>query len=288
MRIVLTKIGEEELKKEQKQSLPNIYNNTSDIIQKKNKSVTPIKIQNLKRHFIDRSSNKNNILKKAGISSINNNSNNFNNNRNKYINIFNNNIINQSNRSPFKIININRSKISMPLELKKIYEQEDPKNANDSLINKSETDACLSPQKGLALREILKTKNKEKINENLLNKEISGSSLINYLQSEKTIYPSFVVKINKANNEQLFKLNKICQKYFHNELENVSMKSNIKNKIKLEYSKDSEIFRDRLKNMNEDLKEIESTFNNLKYKKDILLDKRISYLRNKNKENFEK
>ena len=166
----------------------------------------------------------------------------------------------------------------MPVELKKIYEQEDPKNIYESLINRSETDACLSPQKGLPLREILSTKNKEKINDNLLNKEVSGSSLINYLQSDKTIYPSFVEKINKADNEQLFKLNKICQKYFHNELENDSMKSNIKNKIKMEYSKDSEIFRNRLRNMSIDLKGIEKKYNKLRIKKDILLDKRISYL----------
>ena len=275
MRILLTKVGKEEIEKDQKQSLPNISNNTADIFINKKISKTPIRVRNLKHNFIGRSSNKSNILTKAGISSINNN--NLYNNRNIYNNLNNNNI-NPRNRLPIKLIKINHSKLKMPVELKKIYEQEDPKNIYESLINRSETDACLSPQKGLPLREILSTKNKEKINDNLLNKEVSGSSLINYLQSDKTIYPSFVEKINKADNEKLFKLNKICQKYFHNELENDSMKSNIKNKIKMEYSKDSEIFRNRLRNMSIDLKGIEKKYNKLRIKKDILLEKRISYL----------
>ena len=80
---------------------------------------------------------------------------------------------------------------------------------------------------------------------------------------DKTISPSLIEKINKSNNEQLFKLDKICQKYFNDQKVKSNMDIEIKQKIKDEYEQDSIFCRNNLSNMNQNLK----SYNNI-YKRE--------------------
>ena len=104
----------------------------------------------------------------------------------------------------------------------------------------------------LSLKNILNYKNKKNLDGDLLKKEINKSdiNLINYLKLDKLITPSFVKKVNIADEEKLFKLDKICQKYFEDEKKGIILKNNIQKKIKKEFSKDAEFYKNGLKNMN--------------------------------------
>ena len=308
MRILLTKVGKEELEPEKNlhRSVDNLVPRNiknQQRIDNENKTknyrrlllnLYPKSINNYNQQVTNTESNKitplknknnYNVLSMAGYESINNNPNIK---YNKYNNI--NNVRSNNNLPPYKIIDI-QSKNSA--SIKKFYgdekeNDENEKNNNDNdnnnpLIVKSNTDTSLpSIQYGLPLKNLLANKNKEKINGDLLEKEISGNSLIDYLKSDKTIYPSFIEKINKANDQQLFKLDKVCYKYFNDEIKNNSIKNHIQNTIKNEYFKDAVYFKDRLRNMSNDLKGIENSYNNLRLHKKNYDHKRTSILRHKN------
>ena len=110
-------------------------------------------------------------------------------------------------------------------------------------------------QKSLALKDILLDKNSKNINKKVLKKQISKNenNLIKYLKLDKTIKPSFIEKLNKADNDRLIKLDKICQKYFDAKKRNDIIQQNIQDKIKLEYSNDSKYCRENLINLQKNI-----------------------------------
>ena len=138
----------------------------------------------------------------------------------------------------------------------------------------------IEEKKGLSLEKILNSENKKNIGENLLKKEIkkSDTNLINYLRRDN-IQPSFLKKINKEDEEKLSKLDKICQKHFHNEEEGFILRNNIQNKISQRYIKDSEYVKTGLENVNNSLKGIEHICIEFQNKMDIAKEKKIKLLK---------
>ena len=122
-----------------------------------------------------------------------------------------------------------------------------------------------------SLRELLNPKNKRKVDDIFLDKKINingGESIINYLQMDKTISPSFIEKINKYNDEQLYKLDKVCQKYFDDKKIKSNLDDEIKQKIKNEYEQESIYYKNSLKNMNNNLKSYNNIYKRLRLKKE--------------------
>ena len=169
---------------------------------------------------------------------------------------------NENKMNNIKIINLKSFKKAIPKELNDIYSAKD-KEAKEFDIenNKNEIkymDNRLSLptiQKSLALKDILLDKNSKNINKKVLKKQISKNenNLIKYLKLDKTIKPSFIEKLNKADNDRLIKLDKICQKYFDAEKRNNIIQQNIQDKIKLEYSNDSKYCRENLINLQKNI-----------------------------------
>ena len=188
-----------------------------------------------------------------------------------------------SKEPPFKLISINNKKINFPKEL---YFTEENKEKGQFKKEKSYIDSRnlslpkIEEKKGLSLEKILNSENKKNIDENLLKKEIkkSDTNLINYLRRDN-IQPSFLKKINKADEEKLSKLDKICQKHFHNEEEGFILRNNIQNKISQRYIKDSEYVKTGLENVNNSLKGIEHICIEFQNKMDIAKEKKIKLLK---------
>jgi hypothetical protein len=88
-----------------------------------------------------------------------------------------------------------------------------------------------------------------------------------------------VKKINKANDEKLSKLDKICQKHLHNEKEEFILWNNIQNKISERYTKDAEYIKIGLQNANNSLKGIEQICNEFQNKMDIAKENKIKLLK---------
>ena len=75
------------------------------------------------------------------------------------------------------------------------------------------------------------------------------------------------------------KLDKICQKHFHNEEEGFILRNNIQNKISQRYIKDSEYVKTGLENVNNSLKGIEHICIEFQNKMDIAKEKKIKLLK---------
>lgn len=326
MRIVLTSCGKVEINEKdehqsqfRQNSLPkeiskieiSTPNNTKSY--RKNKSIknnlhtrvnTEIKNNNIfsQRNILDHQKpiQKKRILSLAGMSSlIKNNELNF---------PIDNNQINTDNDKTYKIIEVKKTRIHLPKEVKALYNNiniNNDLNSNDeynliskkykndkssrpsSLFTKSGTEESLpvkgTKNNGVYLDELLNTRNKIKINKRLLKKQISNTdtSLINYLQSKKNIQPSFINKINMANENKLSKLDKICQKYFQNERENDILNSNIKDKLKLEHRKEFERYSNDIKDIGYNFKSYENLCKNLIRKQKNYIDNRVLFLKYK-------
>jgi len=129
----------------------------------------------------------------------------------------------------------------------------------------------------IPIKDLLQNKNIKNIKSKIiLHKKINKNenNLVNYLKLNKTIRPSFMEKIGKANDNKLVKLDKICQKYFNNIKRDEIMKRNIKDKIKLEYSNDSLFCKDSLLNMEKNIKNYNDIYKSLEDKKDNYFEKR--------------
>jgi len=129
----------------------------------------------------------------------------------------------------------------------------------------------------IQIKDLLQNKNIKNIKSKIiLHKKINKNenNLVNYLKLNKTIRPSFMEKIGKANDNKLVKLDKICQKYFNNIKRDEIMKRNIKDKIKLEYSNDSLFCKDSLLNMEKNIKNYNDIYKSLEDKKDNYFEKR--------------
>jgi hypothetical protein len=170
--------------------------------------------------------------------------------------------------------------------MEKMNNIEDDKNVDNEILKISNTEndnTSLDKDKMYSLRELLTPKNKKNVDDSFLDKKINvngGESIINYLKMDKTISPSLIEKINKSNNEQLFKLDKICQKYFNDEKMKSNMDIEIKQKIKDEYEQDSIFCRNNLSNMGQNLKSYNNIYKRLRLKKDNYENYKNLYLSN--------
>ena len=314
MRIVLTNVGKEEISKEYSSeregdhplilktdsNIPEIISHSKKIINKEylHQLIPKSKSYKYKNNIIyteNNYNNRNNVLK-SGLYSLSKNyiPKNYKDRFNGLYNQDNNNN-NKKRDLPLKLISLNNSNLPLHLDKKEIYNNEDNKekniNKNDNIKDNSyimNDNSYLNSKKfflpkinSLSLKNLLNNKNRKDLDDNILRKEInkSDTSLINYLKLDKCIQPSFVKKINKANEQKLFKLDKICQKYFHNEKKEINLKNSIQNKIKKQYSKDAEYYKNGLKNMGKDLKGIVNIYKGLLIKMDNFKDNKYNYLK---------
>ena len=183
-----------------------------------------------------------------------------------------------------KIINLKSLKKVIPKELNNLYSSSRDKNENvfdiEKINNKIEIKhldngfSLPTIKRSFALKDILADKNCKNLNKKVLKKQISKNenNLINYLKMDKTIKPSFIEKLNKADNDRLIKLDKICQKYFNEKKRNDLLQQNIQDKIKLEYSNDSKYCKENLLNLQKNIqgcKKIYKSYFTSHYIKDI-------------------
>ena len=195
----------------------------------------------------------------------------------------------------FKKIKINSKKLNIPVVMLDKYSKDvviknknnnmdSFNNTENSKVNNTENNLAGEKNKMVSLREILLPKNQRNVDESFLDKKIysyGGESIINYLQSDKNISPSLIVKINKSSNEQLYKLDKICQKYFNDEKMKNSLDNEIRQKIKKEYELDSIYCKNNLNNMSVDLKNYNTIYKKLRLKKENYENFKNMYLAHK-------
>ena len=98
---------------------------------------------------------------------------------------------------------------------------------------------------------------------------------------DKNISPSLIVKINKSTDDQLYKLDKVCQKYFNDEKIKSNLDNEIKLKIKKEYEQDSIYCKNNLNNMSLSLKNYNNVYKRLRLKKDNYDNYKNMYLSHK-------
>ena len=192
----------------------------------------------------------------------------------------------------FKKIKINPKKLNIPVVMMDKYSKDSMakyknnlfNSSDESKINNTEANLTLDKNKYYSLREILQPKNQKNIGDIFLDKKINsngGESIINYLQSDKDISPSLIEKINKSNDEQLYKLDKVCQKYFNDEKIKNSLDNEIKLKIKKEYELDSIYYKNNLNDMNVNLKNYNTIYKRLRLKKENYENFKSLYLSHK-------
>lgn len=284
----------------------NSYIKTSSIENNLNQRIEAKKINNILNHknnlSAQRQMAKNHILSLKGINSLM---------KNKESNFPLNNIQikNNNNDKPFKIINVKIPKLHFPKGVRELYNGENKNNDStsnnennlidkklinnksknpSSLFDKSETEESLpiihTNNNTICLDNLLTNRNKMNINRRLLKKQISDTdtNLINYLQSNKSIQPSFINKINMANENELSKLDKICRKYFQNERENDILNMNIKDKLKLEHKKEFESYYNKVKDIGCYFKSYEKLYKNLERKQKSFIENKVMYLQYKN------
>ena len=178
---------------------------------------------------------------------------------------------NNDNINNLKFINIKSSKKAISKELNDIYSiKESPekiydiKNKNNKIeYNHLNNDFSLPIIKNsLPLKDILSERNTKNINKTTLNKQINKNenNLINYLKLNKTIKPFFIEKLNKADNDRLVKLDKICQKYFNDKKRSDIIQQKIQDKIKSDYSNDSKYCRDNLITMKRNIQSYKNIY----------------------------
>ena len=296
MRIVLTNAGQQELNNE----IYEYENNKTNIIKKYK---TEPKKYNKKSLYQPKNTKQNNINKynlhhnishilteENYLNDIMRNKNDFKKDnsfikRNNKMQL--NTADNNSKSNNYKMIKITNRNI-IPKEIKDLYseQKEELKNGdnhnkinrnNEQLKNNSISNISFPLiNNSFPLKDLLQKKNVKNINHNLLNKEINENekNLINYLKSNKTIKTSFMEKINKANDEKLVKLDKICQKYFNNEKKNELLQQNIKDRIKLEYSNDSKFCRNNLLNMGRNMENSKKIYISLLNQKEDYYEKK--------------
>lgn len=188
-----------------------------------------------------------------------------------------------------KQIKIQPKKLNIPSSMEILYSKENSKNYIINDISSTLSESNLPTyQKEFPLKSILspinikeeenkkKERKKDRIN---YHKEINveNANLINYLSENKKITNSFLTKISHLNDEQLYKLNKICQKHIHNEEVRSVMKNVIKKKVQWEYVKDSDYYKKGLMRMKNDLLNYKSVYKKLQKKEDDYFSHRQNY-----------
>ena len=296
MRIVLTKAGQKEINDEISQ-INNTHNNpryNSELKRNKIKYLSP-------KNFVFNKINKYKYDKK-----INRNISHSITDGNYLNEILKNKNSNTLKVGPYKnnnnylMIKIKSSSCDIPREIQMLYSNQndttikeetiikDFEKINKDNIMKNEVKIKSRNEDSLPLisnnnsysipiKDLLQNKNIKNIKSKIiLGKKINKNenNLVNYLKLNKTIRPSFMEKIGKANENKLVKLDKICQKYFNNIKREELMRRNIRDKIKLEYSNDSTFCKESLLNMKKNIKNYNDIYKSLEDKKDNYFEKR--------------
>lgn len=299
MRIVLTKEGQKEINYEITH-INNTYNNpryNSELKRNKIKYFSPknFGFNKINKYKYDKTINRNishSITDGNYLNEIlkTNNSNTLKNNPHK-------------NNNNYLMIKIKSSNCEIPREIQMLYSNKNQNytNIQEEIINKdfenTDKDNIIKNEEkiksrnedslplitnnnnsyNIPIKDLLQNKNIKNIKSKvILHKKINKNenNLVNYLKLNKTIRPSFMEKIGKANDNKLVKLDKICQKYFNNIKRDELLKRNIKDKIKLEYSNDSNFCKDSLLNMEKNIKNYNDIYKSLEDKKDNYFEKR--------------
>ena len=154
----------------------------------------------------------------------------------------------------YKEIKLSPNNLNLPINMEeKYYDQKyDEEYNNNSNIIETSFNNSSTLKKNYYLKEILSEQNQKRfINKINFNKKVNFEdvNLINYLKSNRPISPRLIKKISNSNEEELNKLDKICQKHYHNESNRVLMNDIIKKKVRWRYQKESEQYKNNLKNM---------------------------------------
>ena len=173
----------------------------------------------------------------------------------------------------YKEIKLSTNELNIPINMEeKYYDQkyDDEYNNNSNIIETSFNNSS-SLKKNYYLKEILSEQNQKRfINKINFNKKVNFEdvNLINYLKSNRPISPRLIKKISNSNEEELNKLDKICQKHYHNESNRVLMNDIIKKKVRWRYQKESEQYKNNLKNMFISLDNYNNLYKKLKEKEE--------------------
>ena len=296
MRIVLTKAGQKEINDEISQ-INNTHNNpryNSELKRNKIKYFSPknFAFNKINKYKYDKAINRNISHSITDGNYLNEILKNKNSNTLK--------VGPYKNNNNYLMIKIKSSSCDIPREIQMLYSNQNSTNIKEEIINKdfeninkdnimknevkikSRNEDSLplisnNNSYSIPIKDLLQNKNIKNIKSKIiLRKKINKNenNLVNYLKLNKTIRPSFIEKIGKANDNKLVKLDKICQKYFNNIKRDELMKRNIKDKIKLEYSNDSTFCKDSLLNMKNNIKNYNDIYKSLEDKKDNYFEKR--------------
>ena len=173
----------------------------------------------------------------------------------------------------YKEIELSPNNLNLPSNMEeKYYDQKyDEEYNNNSNIIETSFNNSSTLKKNYYLKEILSEQNQKRfINKINFNKKVNFEdvNLINYLKSNRPISPRLIKKISNSNEEELNKLDKICQKHYHNESNRVLMNDIIKKKVRWRYQKESEQYKNNLKNMFISLDNYNNLYKKLKEKEE--------------------
>ena len=173
----------------------------------------------------------------------------------------------------YKEIKLSPNNLNLPINMEeKYYDQKyDEENNNNSNIIETSFNNSSTLKKNYYLKEILSEQNQKRfINKINFNKKVNFEdvNLINYLKSNRPISPRLIKKVSNSNEEELNKLDKICQKHYHNESNRVLMNDIIKKKVRWRYQKESEQYKNNLKNMFISLDNYNNLYKKLKEKEE--------------------
>ena len=173
----------------------------------------------------------------------------------------------------YKEIKLSPNNLNLPINMEeKYYDQKyDEEYNNNSNIIETSFNNSSTLKKNYYLKEILSEQNQKRfINKINFNKKVNFEdvNLINYLKSNRPISPRLIKKVSNSNEEELNKLDKICQKHYHNESNRVLMNDIIKKKVRWRYQKESEQYKNNLKNMFISLDNYNNLYKKLKEKEE--------------------
>ena len=173
----------------------------------------------------------------------------------------------------YKEIKLSPNNLNLPINMEeKYYDQKfDEEYNNNSNVIETSFNNSTTLKKNYYLKEILSEQNQKRfINKINFNKKVNFKdvNLINYLKSNRPISPRLIKKISNSNEEELNKLDKICQKHYHNESNRVLMNDIIKKKVRWRYQKESEQYKNNLKNMFISLDNYNNLYKKLKEKEE--------------------
>ena len=307
MRIVVTNNGRNEINKNEGLKLPlidkNHYQNNNNSINNNN---LILKTLNFNKNRINLLSRNNSIQNKNKINILSERYNSIKNkNRLNLLSARNNTKINKSkvnfftelkdsNLDNIKFIKLNPKKIIMPTVIQDKYsnnELDKLTNRNIHIFNDlsssfSEDNLPIYKNK-LSLNEVISEKNKVRLQSSKkrinFDKKINieDSNLLSYLKQNDKLSSSFITKINNYNDDQLFKLNKVCQIHYYNEELRKNLNEKIKKKINWRYEKDSIICRNYLRNMSNNLKNYKNIYDYLFKKENEYYKQRLDFLEKK-------